>query len=368
MSSINVGSVVMDARLNTNTFARDLSSMIGAAKSGFAVISGAEPSFDFAQGMQMPDFSGFMDSLTQTTAQAEVLQGVARDLVLDFLGVGGAADVLTAAVQLGGGQLGGMRTVIESCKPAFEGMMAAQGKAADEGVRTTGLLESRWNMFRQSALGAASAVADGAVVSSARASSTLSGMLQETGNASAAWQSEYNAGVLGSNDMLIQNIQGAWQGSLSAWNGLGKNMANGTIGTMNQLSNVVVRGISGLVNMVGNALMSVGTLFGKDWGWNMPSAPPKIPFLARGGIVSQPTLAMIGERGSEAVLPLERNTGWISALAGQVAAAVGGHGGGSSAPASVNLYVDGRRLAEATISDFQSVASRRGIALSPSRG
>jgi len=37
---------------------------------------------------------------------------------------------------------------------------------------------------------------------------------------------------------------------------------------------------------------------------------PNIPMLAEGGIVTQPTLALIGERGAEAVVPLDKmNTG-----------------------------------------------------------
>lgn len=40
-----------------------------------------------------------------------------------------------------------------------------------------------------------------------------------------------------------------------------------------------------------------------------------VPMLAKGGVVNSATLAMIGENGKEAVMPLERNTGWISQLA-----------------------------------------------------
>jgi hypothetical protein len=40
-----------------------------------------------------------------------------------------------------------------------------------------------------------------------------------------------------------------------------------------------------------------------------------ISYLAKGGIVDQPTLSMIGESGKEAVVPLENNTGWMSSLA-----------------------------------------------------
>jgi len=46
--------------------------------------------------------------------------------------------------------------------------------------------------------------------------------------------------------------------------------------------------------------------------------------LAKGGIVNAPTLAMIGEAGKEAVLPLENNTGWMDVLAQKVAVAVAG--------------------------------------------
>jgi phage-related protein len=45
-----------------------------------------------------------------------------------------------------------------------------------------------------------------------------------------------------------------------------------------------------------------------------------IPMLAKGGVVNSPTLAMIGEAGKEAVVPLENNTGWISELAGKISA------------------------------------------------
>lgn len=45
-----------------------------------------------------------------------------------------------------------------------------------------------------------------------------------------------------------------------------------------------------------------------------------IPMLAKGGIVNSPTLAMIGEAGKEAVMPLENNLGWISELAEKISA------------------------------------------------
>ena len=49
----------------------------------------------------------------------------------------------------------------------------------------------------------------------------------------------------------------------------------------------------------------------------MPSSPPLIPKLARGGIIDQPTLAMVGEAGKEAVVPLE-NTAFADSIANAI--------------------------------------------------
>lgn len=45
-----------------------------------------------------------------------------------------------------------------------------------------------------------------------------------------------------------------------------------------------------------------------------------VPMLAKGGVVNGATLAMIGEDGKEAVMPLENNTGWIKELAEKISA------------------------------------------------
>ena len=52
--------------------------------------------------------------------------------------------------------------------------------------------------------------------------------------------------------------------------------------------------------------------------------PPRIPsfsvdWYARGGVFNSPSIIGVGEAGQEAVMPLERNTGWISTLAQKLA-------------------------------------------------
>ena len=53
-----------------------------------------------------------------------------------------------------------------------------------------------------------------------------------------------------------------------------------------------------------------------------------INWYAQGGIFDTPSVIGVGEAGAEAVLPLERNTGWMDTLAAKIAASIGGAGGG----------------------------------------
>lgn len=71
--------------------------------------------------------------------------------------------------------------------------------------------------------------------------------------------------------------------------------------------------------------------------------PPNIPHLAKGGIVSRPTLALIGEDGPEAVVPLGRKNaprGGLGALMG---------GGGGEVSAVVQFVLDGRVIEQSLI-------------------
>lgn len=67
---------------------------------------------------------------------------------------------------------------------------------------------------------------------------------------------------------------------------------------------------------------------GRTIGFSLPT----IPKLAKGGIIDRATLAMIGEHGREAVVPLENNTGWIDELARKINGA-----GGNKEPRNVTI-------------------------------
>ena len=61
--------------------------------------------------------------------------------------------------------------------------------------------------------------------------------------------------------------------------------------------------------IAGGVTMFAGAFFGASSGGGGNTAAPELPYMASGGIVSRPTLAMIGESGPEAVVPLGRGFG-----------------------------------------------------------
>lgn len=84
--------------------------------------------------------------------------------------------------------------------------------------------------------------------------------------------------------------------------------------------NAIIGGVNALIKGLNKINFDipewVPVIGGGKFGFNIP----EIPKLATGGVVNRATLAMIGENGAEAVVPLEKNTGWIKKLAAEIAA------------------------------------------------
>lgn len=80
--------------------------------------------------------------------------------------------------------------------------------------------------------------------------------------------------------------------------------------------NGFIRGINKAIGIINNIPgVKIGTL-----------REINVPRMAQGGIVNRPTLAVVGEAGREAVMPLENNTGWITELANKISNIGGGSG------------------------------------------
>lgn len=88
------------------------------------------------------------------------------------------------------------------------------------------------------------------------------------------------------------------------------------------IANFVRRGINGLIDGINRIPEMDIPIVGHIGGYNIEH----LPMLATGGVVDQPTLAMVGEAGKEAVMPLENNTGWIDNLAGKISSKNSGVG------------------------------------------
>lgn len=105
-------------------------------------------------------------------------------------------------------------------------------------------------------------------------------------------------------------------------------IVDGIAGTFKNVVNAIIGGINGVVSVPFNAIngaldgiRGVNIMGFAPFTWLPRIGVPRIPMLARGGIVDSPTLAMIGEAGTEAVVPLE-NTGFLETMGRVVGSAV----------------------------------------------
>lgn len=88
--------------------------------------------------------------------------------------------------------------------------------------------------------------------------------------------------------------------------------------TVRGVINGIVKGINAAIGAINKISVTipdwVPEFGGKTIGFNLKT----IPLLAKGAVVDKPTLAMVGEAGKEAVMPLENNTSWINDLANKI--------------------------------------------------
>lgn len=84
-----------------------------------------------------------------------------------------------------------------------------------------------------------------------------------------------------------------------------------------------------------------------------------INWYKQGGVFDQPSVIGVGEAGTEAVMPLEKNTGWIDVLAGKLNNSMGNSN--SNKPVSIILQVDKQRLGKVTISSINDIIEQEGI-------
>ena len=117
---------------------------------------------------------------------------------------------------------------------------------------------------------------------------------------------------------------GLWDTVKTKFSSLGTSIGNA-------IGDAVKSGINGIISMIEKTInKGIGLINGAIGLINkLPGVSVSkiktmsLPRLATGGVVDKATAAVIGEDGAEAVMPLEKNTGWIKKLAQEIAAEQG---------------------------------------------
>lgn len=137
--------------------------------------------------------------------------------------------------------------------------------------------------------------------------------------------------------ILTGDWEKAWKGAKQVFKGVWDNIKSMFKGAVNFIIDGINLLISGLNKIKFSIPSWVPGIGGRSFGINIP----KIPKLAEGGIVTGPTLAMIGEAGPEAVIPLDKM--------------------GAFGERPIIIYLDGKKIYEGVDSRLGSRALGLGV-------
>lgn len=109
-------------------------------------------------------------------------------------------------------------------------------------------------------------------------------------------------------DFIVKSVTSAWSGMMTGISNITTNMWEG-------IKSVFKAGINAIINFLNQFIAAYKLSVEK-----IPGAPKIDTFkpLAEGGIVTRPTLAMVGEAGDEAVIPLNKARNKLGGLGGGI--------------------------------------------------
>lgn len=131
------------------------------------------------------------------------------------------------------------------------------------------------------------------------------------------------------------------------------------------LSHIFKAPLNFMIDGINKFLSGIGKIKIPDWvpgvggkGFSIP----KIPRLAKGGIVSASTIANIGEAGTEAVIPLQRNTQGLDMIAEKISERLSlSQNDGTGATYVIKLVLDdGRVITKMVIDNIKDYEARTG--------
>lgn len=166
--------------------------------------------------------------------------------------------------------------------------------------------------------------------------------------------------------VFSQDWEKAWKGVKKIFGGIWDTFVDIAKAPLN----LIIKAINYVISKMNKIQISIPDWVPKIGGKSFGVDIPEIPMLARGGIVDNPTLAMIGEAGKEAVVPLE-NTSFVNTLAGALGSAVmnaiqvSSFGGQSSnmnnEDKELVLELDGTELGRVLLSKINTEKERQGV-------
>lgn len=136
-------------------------------------------------------------------------------------------------------------------------------------------------------------------------------------------------------------------------------------GIVSGLRNIFKAPLNFMIDGINKFLSGIGKVKIPDWvpgvggkGFSIP----KIPRLAKGGIVSASTIANIGEAGTEAVIPLQRNTQGLDMIAEKISERLSlPQNDGTGATYVIKLVLDdGRVITKMVIDNIKDYEARTG--------
>lgn len=147
---------------------------------------------------------------------------------------------------------------------------------------------------------------------------------------------------------------GIWNKIKSIFSKVGSAIGSAVSNAFSKAINWVLDKAIGIINGFIKAINVAIGIINKIPGVNIKKLGLlSVPKLAEGGVVDSATLAVVGEQGKEAVVPLENNLGWLDKLASMLNERMGGG-------APIVLTVDGNVFAKTTLDTLNKHTRQTG--------
>ena len=167
------------------------------------------------------------------------------------------------------------------------------------------------------------------------------------------WNKAYNA-VKNVFAPIVDFFGGIWDKIKNKFSKLGTSIGDAISSAVksgiNGVISLIERTINKAISLINGAIKLINLIPGVNVSYVKKLSMPR---LAKGGIIDSATIAMIGEQGKEAVVPLENNTEWMDKLADRIASR-------NAKPTKLVLMVNDKELGWTTINSINNITKETG--------